>query len=140
MPTKAKGTNKMLTTAKGKDSMLTRAKGTNKMLTTAKGKDSMFARAKSRDKLLTKPKSRDKLLTKLKSTNNILKIRRLEKMIERWRQPTDRIAALAGKILKDPRYSLEAKSLAGAILFLRKYLKCQPNFLKYRVNRQRQKP
>jgi hypothetical protein len=113
MPTKAKDTNKLLT----------KPKGTDKLLTKPKSRDKMLTKPKSRDKLLTKPKSRDKLLTKLKSTNNILKIRRLEKMIERCRQPTDRIAALAGKILKNPNYSIDAKSLAGAILYIRKYLK-----------------
>ena len=105
-----KSTTNMLTRAKDTNNMLTRARGTNNMLTRARG------------------------------TNNMLKIRRLEKMSGRCRLPSDRIAALAAKILPNPNYSLDAKSLAGAILYIRKYLKRDHKFLGIQVNCQRKKP
>ena len=80
------------------------------------------------------------MLTKARGTNNMLKIRRLEKMSGRCRLPSDRIAALAAKILPNPNYSIDAKSLAGAILYIRKYLKRDHKFLGIQVNCQRKKP
>ena len=90
----------------------------------------MFAKIKDTNNMLTKPKS----------TNKLLKIRKLEKMSGRCRQPSDRIAALAAKILPNSKYSIDAKSLAGAILYIRKYLKRDHKFLGIQVSCQRKKP
>ena len=105
-------------------------KSTTNMPTKAKDTNNMFAKIKDTNNMLTKPKS----------TNKLLKIRRLEKMSGRCRLPSDRIAALAAKILPNPNYSIDAKSLAGAILYIRKYLKRDHKFLVIQVNCQRKKP
>jgi hypothetical protein len=140
MPTRGRGTNNMLTRARGTNNMLTRGRGTNNMLTRGRGTNNMLTRGRGTNNMLTRGRGTNNMLTKPKSTNKLLKIRRLEKMSGRCRLPSDRIAALAAKILPNSNYSIDAKSLAGAILYIRKYLKRDHKFLGIQVKCQRKKP
>lgn len=87
----------------------------------------------------TKHKRKSNMLTKPKITNKMLARRKPNKISRRCRLPSDRIAALAAKILPNPNYSIDTKSLAGAILYIRKYLKRDHKFLGIQVNCQRKK-